>query len=154
MIGCDVRAVRRRLLEYNNALPMREPLACLFTFAPAVCKREERRSGKWGCIATVEVERELETPQHLPPQAATGFSLRSQKAVANVNRRASGPDSADAHLYSSRRGRTARKAEPTKIFCDGVNDTNPRIRSRNPVPGAVRLPAVFFHARVVKWGRQ
>jgi len=42
MIGYRFRAVRRRLLEYGRASPMREPLACLFTSARAVCKRGKR----------------------------------------------------------------------------------------------------------------
>ncbi|MGA2441561.1 MAG: hypothetical protein ABSH08_11420 [Tepidisphaeraceae bacterium] len=38
-----------------------------------------------------------ETPQHLPPQAATRFSLLFQTAAANVVRPARGLTSADAH---------------------------------------------------------
>jgi len=55
------------------------------------------RSDKRACLWTVEVERELETPQHLPPKAATGLSFRLQKAVANVNGTANGLNRADAH---------------------------------------------------------
>jgi hypothetical protein len=42
MIGCGVRADRPRLLEYDKASPMREPLACLLTLAMAVCKEGKR----------------------------------------------------------------------------------------------------------------
>ncbi|MGD0388414.1 MAG: hypothetical protein ABSC42_05605 [Tepidisphaeraceae bacterium] len=58
------------------ASPMRQPPACLFTFATAVCK-----NGK----------------KDLPPRAATRFSSRLQTAAANFSRRASGLTSADAH---------------------------------------------------------
>jgi len=50
-----------------------------------------------GLRRTVELERELETPQHRPPMAATRFSLRWQTAAANVAGPASSLDTADAH---------------------------------------------------------
>jgi hypothetical protein len=40
-IGNGFRADRQGRLEYNQALPMLEPSAVLFTFATAVCKRKE-----------------------------------------------------------------------------------------------------------------
>jgi hypothetical protein len=50
-----------------------------------------REVGQVGLYWTVEVEPELETSQHVPPQAATRFSLRLQTAAANFVRPASSP---------------------------------------------------------------
>ncbi|MGA2442973.1 MAG: hypothetical protein ABSH08_18630, partial [Tepidisphaeraceae bacterium] len=43
LIGYGFCADRHCWLEYNQALPMLEPLAVLFTFATAFCKRKENR---------------------------------------------------------------------------------------------------------------
>jgi hypothetical protein len=75
MIGCGLRAIRRRWLVYDKASPMREPLACLFTFATAVCEEAREASPPW----------------------AIRFSLRLQTAAANSDRPASDRHSADAH---------------------------------------------------------
>jgi len=50
-IVCAVRAVRRRGLVCDKASPMREPLACLFTFAAAVCEKGREDSPRAAAIA-------------------------------------------------------------------------------------------------------
>jgi hypothetical protein len=63
----------------------------------SACSRRGRTSG--GCLVTVEVEPELETPQHLPRNAGDPFPLL--KAATNVNRPASRSQSGSRSTDSS-----------------------------------------------------
>jgi hypothetical protein len=75
--------------------------------------QEGRTNG--GRLATVEVEPELETRQHRPPEAGT-LSCSLQKAATNVNGPASDVYSAWAFPYSSK---------PRPIGTKTVTDKNP-----------------------------
>jgi hypothetical protein len=126
--------IGRRGLESNKAPALRAPLAAPFKFVNAFCKPEEKlpppaaiakehlspnspaRSDKRACLRTVEVEPELETPQHRPPKAAT--LLRSQNDRAYLNRPASGVRSVGDSSDSSQR-----RLPGTKT----VTDKNPEL---------------------------
>jgi len=63
-------------------------------------QRRGRTSG--GCLATVEVALERETPSHLTPQASALTSASPQKEFSTIDRPANGLRSANPSPYTSK----------------------------------------------------
>jgi len=87
MIGCGFRAVRRRLLEYGRASPMRQPLAGPFTFATAFCEEAKEDSPPAAAGAAEFRAQARPQPSKDTPACPTSLTDAQKATFGNFQRR-------------------------------------------------------------------